>query len=48
MAELNDIEIPLADIRVLVVQLMKDGNSEIPLGDFLLMLRDIYRKYKKG
>jgi hypothetical protein len=42
--DLNTLKIPLAELRVLVVQLMKDGIQEVPLGDFLLMLKPLAKK----
>lgn len=41
--ELNKLQIPLAEVRMFVVDLMRDGHTEYPLGDFLLDLRAIYR-----
>lgn len=43
LAELNKLKLPLADVRMVVVELMKDGFTEVPLGSFLLMLNSIVR-----
>lgn len=39
--DLNEILIPLPDLRVIVNDLMKDGIGEIPLGDLLYTLKTI-------
>jgi hypothetical protein len=41
VVELNKLIIPLAELRMQIVELMKDGFNEAPLGDFLLMIRHI-------
>jgi hypothetical protein len=43
--QLNAIEIPLAEVRKFIVDLMRDGRTTYPLGDFLVELRAIYRDY---
>jgi hypothetical protein len=41
--DMNAIRIPLADVRQKLVELMREGQSELGLTDFLLLLREIYR-----
>lgn len=46
----NDMEIldqyiiPLPDLRMMVVELMKEGDKEIPLGQLIVMLKNIAEK----
>jgi hypothetical protein len=40
-SDLNQIIVPLQELRMLIVDLMKDGIYEAPLGDFLLMLKEV-------
>jgi hypothetical protein len=42
-AKLNRIMVPLADLRVQIIELMKQGYTEIPLADLLFMIRQIVR-----
>lgn len=44
LVELNKRKVPLADLRMLIVELMKDGIKEAPLGDLLLMIRSLLQK----
>lgn len=41
--DLDKIKLPLAEVRKLVVDLMREGEKEVSLRDFLYMLREIYR-----
>jgi len=41
-SDLNTIQIPLADVRMFIVDLMRDGHTTYPLGDFLQELHIIY------
>jgi hypothetical protein len=38
---LNTYKIPLAELRMIIVDYMKDGFTEIPMGDLLAVLRSI-------
>lgn len=38
-SELNSLKIPLAELRAQIVELMKDGFEEIPLGDLLWIIK---------
>jgi hypothetical protein len=40
-AELNKIKVPLADLRIQLVELMKQGFTEIPLADLLFIIKEI-------
>lgn len=37
--ELNKIKVPLADLRVQIIELMKQGFTEIPLADLLFIIK---------
>lgn len=37
--DLNKVKIPLAELRVQIVELMKDGFTEIPLADLLHLIK---------
>jgi hypothetical protein len=39
--QLNQIKIPLADLRVQINELMKEGIKEIPLGDLLHIIKTV-------
>lgn len=41
-SELNSLKIPLADLRSQIVELMKNGVTEIPLGDLLWLIKRTY------
>lgn len=41
--DLNQLQIPLAELRMYIVDLMKEGRTEYPLGDLLYDIRGIYR-----
>ena len=43
LEDLDKLQVPLPDLRVLVVTLLKDGISEVPLGQFLLMVKNLIR-----
>lgn len=43
---LNKLNVPLADVRMHIVELMKDGIKEMPLGDFIVMVQEVIRKSK--
>lgn len=45
---LDDIQIPLAELRAEIVQLMKDGVAELPLTNVLYLLREIHRENIKS
>ena len=38
-AELNKIKVPLADLRIQIIELMKQGHKEIPLADLLWIIK---------
>ncbi len=40
--ELNKIKISLPVLRMTIVELMKEGYTEIPLGDLLVMIHYLY------
>lgn len=42
--ELNKLNVPLPDLRSLIIALMKEGNTTYPLGDLLYMVRDLIRE----
>jgi hypothetical protein len=42
--DLNQLKIPLAEVRMFIVDLMREGLTEYPLGDFMYQLRTIYRE----
>lgn len=42
--DLNKLQIPLAEVRMWIVEQMRAGKTEYPLGDFLLELHRIYRE----
>lgn len=42
-AKLNSVLVPLADLRVQIIELMKQGYTEIPLADLLFIIRQIVR-----
>lgn len=42
--ELNKIKVNLADLRIQIVQLMKDGFTEIPLADLLFIIKEIRKE----
>lgn len=39
LEELNKLTVLLPELRMILVELMKEGISEYPLGDLLLMMR---------
>lgn len=43
--DLNHIEIPLADLRQQIIELMREGKTHIPLGDYLTLLHIIYHEH---
>lgn len=45
--ELDTIMIPLADVRAEIVQLMKDGVSELPLTTMINLLHEVYKEKQK-
>lgn len=45
--DLNDLTIPLAELRMLIVDLIKNGIYEAPLGDFLLLLKPLVKHTEK-
>ena len=47
VTELNKIWIPTYLIKLKVEELQKNGYTNIPLGDFILILRDIVRSQKE-
>jgi hypothetical protein len=42
--DLNKIRIPLAELRMQIVEMMRQGETSVALGDYLHMLHAIYRK----
>jgi hypothetical protein len=44
--DLNTLQVPLADLRARIVELMKEGYKEVPLGDFLLIMQSTMRAAK--
>lgn len=46
--DLNQIKLPLAVLRMQIVEMMRAGETEVSLGDYLHMLHSIYAKEKKG
>lgn len=46
-SDLNKIKLPLAELRQQIVELMREGKTEVPLGDYLYMLRLIYRENRE-
>jgi len=44
--ELNKLKVPLADLRAAIVQLMKEGYTEAPLGDFLVIIKSVIKDSK--
>jgi hypothetical protein len=45
--DLNKIKLPLAELRLQIVAMMREGETEVSLGDYLHMLQAIYRKKKE-
>lgn len=45
-AELNKIKVPLADLRVQIIELMKQGFTEIPLADLLFIIKTMVQNGK--
>jgi len=43
--DLNKIEIPLAELRQQIIELMREGKVTIPLGDYLTLLHVIYHEH---
>jgi hypothetical protein len=41
---LNKLMVPLPDVRMHLVALMKDGVTDMPLGDFIVMIQQIIKK----
>lgn len=39
--ELNKIKVPLADLRIQIIELMKQGFTEIPLADLLFIIKNM-------
>lgn len=44
--DLNTINVPLTPLRMELAKLTKEGVSLYPLGDLILLIRDIVRKDK--
>jgi len=42
--ELNKLSVPLPDLRALIVVLMKEGQTEMPLGELLIMIRGLLKE----
>lgn len=47
-SDLNKIKVPLADLRVQLVELMKQGFTEIPLADLLFIIKQITNDKSKN
>lgn len=45
--DLNKIKIPLPELRQQIVDMMRQGETEVSLGDYLHMLHALYRKRKE-
>lgn len=43
----DTLKVYLPDVRVRIVELMREGFTEVPLEEFLLLLQDSYRSYKE-
>lgn len=41
--ELNKIKVPLADLRIQIIELMKQGFTEIPLADLLFIIKEMVK-----
>lgn len=43
----DTLTVYLPDVRVRIVELMREGFTEVPLEEFLLLLQDSYRSHKE-
>jgi hypothetical protein len=44
---LNEIRIPLAELRMQIVEMMRQGLTEVSLEDYLHMLHSLYHSTKE-